>query len=64
MNPIGLQSLVGKFNLVYFATLVIEVLCIYLLFVETKGPTLEEIAIHFDGDEAIVGEKIGTGIDD
>lgn len=32
--------------------LVLECLCIYFLFVETKGPTLEEIARLFDGDQA------------
>ena len=31
---------------------------IYFFFVETKGPSLEEIAIVFDGADALVG---GTG---
>ena len=34
----------------------IEVLCVYFLFVETKGPTLEEIAILFDGPTAAVAD--------
>jgi cytochrome c551/c552 len=29
---------------------------IYIFYVETKGPTLEEIARIFDGDEAEVGQ--------
>jgi hypothetical protein len=36
---------------------VIEVLCVYFLFVETKGPTLEEIAILFDGPNAAVADE-------
>lgn len=35
----------------------IEVLCVYFLFVETKGPTLEEIAILFDGPDAAVVDE-------
>lgn len=34
-----------------------ERLCIYFLFIETKGPTLEEIARLFDGEEADVAGK-------
>ncbi len=57
VNPIGLQKLAWKFYFVYIAILVIEVLCIWFLFVETKGPTLEEIARLFDGDDANVARK-------
>lgn len=57
VNPIGLQNLQWKFYFVYIAILVIECLTIYFLFVETKGPTLEEIARIFDGDEAAIGAK-------
>ncbi|KAH7401262.1 general substrate transporter [Pyrenochaeta sp. MPI-SDFR-AT-0127] len=54
VNPIGIETLGWKFYLVYVVVLVIECLCIYFLYVETKGPTLEEIAILFDGDAANV----------
>lgn len=57
MNPIGLQHLAWKFYFVYIAILVIECLCIWFLFVETKGPTLEEIARLFDGASANVSGK-------
>lgn len=57
MNPIGLQKLAWKFYFVYIVILVIEVLCIYFLFVETKGPTLEEIAKLFDGEDAVVVDE-------
>lgn len=56
-NPIGLEKLTWKFYFVYIAILIIEVLCIYFLFVETKGPTLEEIAKLFDGDGAAVAQE-------
>lgn len=55
VNPVGLQALAWKFYFVYIAVLVIEVTTIYFFYVETKGPTLEEIAILFDGEDSHVG---------
>ncbi|RDW57480.1 MFS transporter-7 [Coleophoma cylindrospora] len=55
VNPIGLAHLAWKFYFVYIVILVIEVLCIWFFFVETSGPTLEEIATLFDGNDANVG---------
>ncbi|KAF7588267.1 hypothetical protein BBP40_005953 [Aspergillus hancockii] len=57
VNPIGLERLQWRFYFVYIAILVIECLCIWFLFVETKGPTLEEIAALFDGKDANVGRS-------
>lgn len=54
VNPIGLQHLAWKYYFVYIAILVVECLCIWFLYVETKGPTLEEIAVLFDGLDANV----------
>lgn len=55
VNPIGLEALQWKFYFVYIVVLVIECLVIYFFYVETKGPTLEEIAILFDGEDSHVG---------
>lgn len=55
VNPIGLAKLAWKFYFVYIVILVIECTTIYFFFVETKGPTLEEISILFDGEDAHVG---------
>jgi MFS family permease len=54
VNPIGIEHLRWKFYFVYIVILVIECLTIYFFFVETKGPTLEEIARLFDGEDAAV----------
>jgi hypothetical protein len=67
VNPIGLQHLAWKYYFVYIAILVVECLCIYFLFVETKGPTLEEIATLFDGEDAYVAgraELFGDGVNE
>lgn len=55
VNPVGLENLQWRFYFVYIAILIVECLSIWFLFVETKGPTLEEIATLFDGDQAEVG---------
>jgi hypothetical protein len=54
VNPIGLEALQWRFYYVYIAILVIECLCIWFLFVETKGPTFGEIATLFNGEQANV----------
>lgn len=58
VNPIGLENLAWKYYFVYIAVLIIECLVIYFFFVETRGPTLEEIAILFDGENA----HVATGL--
>jgi len=57
VNPIGLLNLEWKYYFVYIAVLVVECLVIYFYFVETRGPTLEEIAVLFDGDDAHVAAE-------
>ncbi len=57
MNPIGLLHLSWRYYFVYIAILILECLAVWFLFVETKGPTLEEIARLFDGDDANVAGK-------
>ncbi|KAK2026937.1 general substrate transporter [Colletotrichum zoysiae] len=55
VNPLGLEQLQWRFYFVYIAVLVIECLVIYFFFVETKGPTLEEISMLFDGKDSAAG---------
>ncbi|KAL4964608.1 uncharacterized protein BDV14DRAFT_209220 [Aspergillus stella-maris] len=62
VNPIGLENLQWRFYFVYLAILVVECLCIYFLFVETKGPTLEEVAALFDGESPNISSAKELGI--
>ncbi|KAL3467376.1 general substrate transporter [Aspergillus heterothallicus] len=62
VNPIGLEDLQWRFYFVYIAILVIECFCIWFLFVETKGPTLEEIAELFDGKEVNLSSSAEMGL--
>ncbi|KAF2716049.1 general substrate transporter [Polychaeton citri CBS 116435] len=52
VNPIALEAIQWKFYFVYIAALAAMIPTIYFLFPETKGRTLEEIAVVFDGEEA------------
>lgn len=66
VNPIGLEALAWRFYFVYIAVLVGECVAVWWLYVETRGPTLEEVARLFDGVEADVvgmgeGEVGGKG---
>ncbi|KAF7185310.1 Lactose permease [Pseudocercospora fuligena] len=54
VNPIGLERIGWKFYFVYIVILVIEVICIWFVFVETKGLTLEEVAHLLDGPDSPV----------
>ncbi|KFY34846.1 hypothetical protein V494_06425 [Pseudogymnoascus sp. VKM F-4513 (FW-928)] len=64
VNPIGLQNLQWKFYIVYVAWLVCEFGIIFFAYPETKGPTLEELAIVFEGRNAMVGHTSGKATDD
>ncbi|OIW25648.1 general substrate transporter [Coniochaeta ligniaria NRRL 30616] len=54
-NPLAWNNLPAHWNFALFYTLwdFVELVWIYFVFVETKGPTLEEIAKIFDGEDAV-----------
>ncbi|KFY75782.1 hypothetical protein V499_04254 [Pseudogymnoascus sp. VKM F-103] len=55
-NPIALNNMPRKWNLFCFYTvwIAVELVFVYFFYIETKGPTLEEISRIFDGDDAMV----------
>jgi len=52
-NPIGFQSLGWKYYLVFDVVMIAILAFLYFFVVETKGLTLEETAILFDGEDAV-----------
>ncbi|KFY28442.1 hypothetical protein V491_00455 [Pseudogymnoascus sp. VKM F-3775] len=52
VNPIGLKNISWKLYIYYDIWLTIIFLVVYFFFVETAGPTLEELSYLFDGKEA------------
>lgn len=57
INPIGLDAAGWKFYFVFIATLIFFNVMIYFYFVETKGLSLEEVALLFDNNPAITLEQ-------
>lgn len=58
-NPIGIENLSWKYYIVFCCLLVGITATVYFYFPETKGYSLEEIAVIFDGDAA---ETIETNV--
>ncbi|KAM5380970.1 hypothetical protein ACJZ2D_003279 [Fusarium nematophilum] len=50
VNPIGLQNVGWKYYIAYIVYTFLELIVVWYFFVETKGFTLEEIAVIFDTD--------------
>lgn len=64
MNPIALDAIQWKFYFVYIGALTAMLPTIWFLFPETKGRTLEEIAVVFDGpgvNHLDVGDRVFGG---
>jgi sugar porter (SP) family MFS transporter len=50
VNPVGLENIGWKFYVYYCVWVTFVFLVVYFFFVETSGPTLEELAYLFEGD--------------
>lgn len=57
VNPIILDAIHWKYYGVYIAILAAYIIMIWFGFPETKGLTIEEIAVVFDGEDAFAGHK-------
>jgi len=48
VNPVGIAAIGRKFYIYYCVWVTIIFFIVYFTFVETRGPTLEELAMIFD----------------
>ncbi|CAK7206181.1 hypothetical protein SEUCBS139899_008967 [Sporothrix eucalyptigena] len=62
VNPIGLENISWRFYIYYDVWLFIIYLIVYFLFVETAGPSLEELTYLFDGpdEKKAAAEKLAA----
>ncbi|KAF6838426.1 major myo-inositol transporter iolT [Colletotrichum plurivorum] len=54
VNPIGIANLKWRYYLVYVVIIAVETFVIWLIYPETKGVSLEEVAVVMEGDRAHV----------
>jgi hypothetical protein len=52
INPMALESIAWRYYLVFVAVLLVMGVVIYFYYPETRGHTLEQMAVLFDGDHA------------
>lgn len=57
VNPIALASIEWKYYFVFVAVLVTALFTIWFTYPETRGHTLEEMAVIFDGDDARISSR-------
>ncbi|CAG8266216.1 unnamed protein product [Penicillium olsonii] len=61
INPIAFESISWKYYFVFLGVLIIVLITVWKTYPETRGRTLEEIAVIFDGEGArITGVIVGS----
>jgi MFS family permease len=55
VNPIALTAIGWKYYIVFCCVLTVEFIVVYFFFPETRGLSLEEISVMFEGADAAVG---------
>ena len=53
VNPVGLENIGWKFYIYYCVWVAFVFVIVYFFFVETSGPTLEELAYLFEGKDGM-----------
>ncbi|CAI7600619.1 unnamed protein product [Penicillium glandicola] len=56
VNPIALEAIAWRYYIVFIVVLMVFGVTAYLFYPETKGYSLEQIAVIFDGPDALVGD--------
>lgn len=60
VNPLGLEGIQWRFYLVYVIWLAVETSVIFVLYPETKGPSLEEVAMVMDREAEVETLEVGA----
>jgi sugar porter (SP) family MFS transporter len=59
-NPVAMDAISWRYYIVYCCVIAVEIAIVYFGFPETKGHSLEEVALIFDGEEAFGTETKGN----
>ncbi|TKX27040.1 lactose permease-like protein 1 [Elsinoe australis] len=62
INPVGIENLGWRFYIYYCVWVAVVFAFVYFFFVETRGPTLEELALLFEKDKRLKG--VGKVVDE
>ncbi|KAL2865313.1 general substrate transporter [Aspergillus lucknowensis] len=54
-NPVAMEAISWRYYIVYCCVIAVEVAVVWFAFPETKGRSLEEVAVLFDGEGAFGG---------
>jgi len=57
VNPIALEAIAWKYYFVFIVVLITMGFTVYFYYPETKGYTLEHMAVIFDGEDAVIDSK-------
>lgn len=57
VNPIALEAIAWKYYFVFIVVLLTMCFTVYFYYPETKGYTLEHMAVIFDGEDAMADSK-------
>jgi hypothetical protein len=57
VNPIALEAIAWRYYIVFIVVLMIFGVTAYFFYPETKGYSLEQIAVIFDGPDALAGSR-------
>lgn len=60
VNPIALDSIAWKYYIVFAVILAVITITVYLFYPETKGHSLEQMAVVFDGYKSLDGVTNGN----
>ncbi|KAK4900313.1 hypothetical protein LTR27_002537 [Elasticomyces elasticus] len=55
VNPVAMEAITWKYYLCYIIWLAFQSVVVWFYYIETKGRSLEAIAVCFEGDDAKVG---------
>lgn len=62
VNSIALEAIAWKYYIVYIVLLVGILVTVFYVYPETRGYSLEEMAVVFDGDHAVLASGKGTNV--